>query len=105
MRKLAALSVAAILALSVVALADGSNDRANDRTIVGTVSHVDTTAKSMVVKDSTGSNVTVYWNDSTKLDPGVPQEGSSVSITIDSKDQGANPMAKSISVQQPKKPY
>jgi len=102
MRKLAALSVAAILALSVVALADG--DRSNDRTIVGTVSHVDTTAKSMVVKDSTGNNVTVYWNDTTKLDTGVPQEGSTVSITIDGKDQGANPMAKSISVQ-PKKPY
>jgi hypothetical protein len=101
MRKLAALSVAAVLALSVAALADGSNDR----TIVGTVSHVDTTAKSMVVKDSTGSNVTVYWNDSTKLDAGVPAEGATVSVTIDGKDQGANPMAKSISIQAPKKPY
>ena len=68
MRKLAALSVAALLVLSAVALAEGSNDR----TIVGTVSHVDATAKSMVVKDSTGTNVTVYWNDSTKLDAGPP---------------------------------
>jgi len=101
MRKLAALSVAALLVLSAVALAEGSADR----TIVGTVSHVDAAAKSMVVKDSTGTNVTVYWNDTTKLDAGLPSEGSTVSVTIDSKDQGANPMAKSISVQQPKKPY
>jgi hypothetical protein len=101
MKKLVSLTAVALLALTMVALAEGSGDK----TIVGTVSQVDSTAKSMTVKDSTGNSVVVYWNDATKLDTGMPQEGSTVSVTIDSKDSGSKPMAKSISVQQPKKPY
>jgi hypothetical protein len=104
MKRLVAVSVAVFLALSVVAIA-GSNDGASDRSIVGTVSHVDTAAKSMSVKDSGGKDVTVYWNDATRLDNGLPQEGSTVTVTLDGKDQGSTPMAKSIAVQQPKKPY
>ena len=100
MRKILALSVVALLALSVSALAAGT-----DRTIVGTVSHVDSGSKSMSVKDTSGTEVTVYWNDATRLDSGLPQEGATVTVTIDAKDQGAKPIAKSITVQAPKKPY
>lgn len=101
MRKLASLSVAALLALSTLAFAGETGDR----TVAGTVSFVDSASKSMVVKDATGNNVTVYWNDATKVEPSMPQEGASVTVTLDGKDQGTKPMAKSISVQQPKKSY
>jgi hypothetical protein len=104
MKKFVSLTAVALLALTMVALAEGSGDKTGDKTIVGTVSQVDSTARSMTVKDSTGNSVVVYWNDATKLDTGMPQEGSTVSVTIDSKDSGAKPMAKSISIQ-PKKPY
>ncbi len=104
MKKLAALSVAAFLALSVVALAGGSDDRANDRTITGTVSQIDAAAKTMTVKDSGGNEVTVSWNESTKLDSGIPQTGAMVTVKVDSSDTGSRPVAKSISIQ-PKKPY
>jgi hypothetical protein len=99
MRKLTSLSVAALLALSMVALADSA-----DRTIAGTVSRVDMSAKTISVKDASGTEVTVVWNDTTRLDSGVPQEGSTVTVTVDGKDQNARPTAKSITVQ-PKKPY
>ncbi len=100
MRKLVALSVAAFFALTVAALAGGSADR----TIVGTVSHVDASAKTLTIKDSSGSDVTISWNDTTKLSSGMPQEGSTVSVVVDGKDQGSTPLAKSIAVQS-KKPY
>ncbi len=105
MKKLAALSVAAFFALSVVALAGGSDNRANDRTITGTVSQIDAAAKSMTVKDSGGNEVTVYWNDATRLDSGLPQTGATVAVKVDGSDTGSKPVAKSISIQQPKKPY
>ena len=98
MRKVAALSVVALLALSVAALAVPS-----DRTVVGTITHVDTSAKSMTVKDSSGAEVTVTWNDSTKLVSGQPQEGANVTVTFDANESGS--VAKSIAVQQAKKPY
>jgi hypothetical protein len=104
MRKLVSLSLAAFLALSMIAIAGESGDK-SDKTVIGTVSFVDSASKSMVVKDTSGNNVTVYWTDSTKLDPSMPQEGASVTVTLDSKDQGGKPVAKSITVQQPKKPY
>ncbi len=100
MKKLVSISVVALLALSMVALAGSPGDR----TIVGTATQIDSAAKPMSVRDDAGNTVTVYWNADTKLDAGMPQEGATVSVTIDNKDaNNSRPIAKSISVQQPTK--
>jgi hypothetical protein len=98
MRKTATLFVAGLLVMAALALAE-------DRTITGTVTRIDSSAKSMSVKDASGSELTVSWDNATKLDSGLPQEGSTVTVTFDGKDQGTRPVAKAIAVQQPKKPY
>ncbi len=104
MRKLLAASVSVLVLLSAVALAAPSSDHpSKDKTIIGTVSQVDATEKSMVVKDSTNKEVTIYWNDTTKFEGGQPQEGASV--TVDVNEQDGKTWAKSIQTRPPKKPY
>jgi hypothetical protein len=40
----------------------------------------------MTVKDDSGKEWTVYWNDSTKVDGGTPTEGAKVSFATMEKD-------------------
>jgi Domain of unknown function (DUF5666) len=68
----------------------------------GTVSSVDNTAKSFVVKDSSGKEVTVFWTDSTRMS-GDLKEGASVNIQT--SDQGGKVVATSVEVQAAKKAY
>jgi hypothetical protein len=51
----------------------------------GTITKVDMTAKSMMVKTTDGKDVTVYWNDATKLQ-GTPKEGETVHFKTSEKD-------------------
>jgi Domain of unknown function (DUF5666) len=71
--------------------------------VKGTVSSVDQSGKSFVVKDdATGKEVTVYWDSTTKVS-GDLKPGSMVSIQT--TDQGGKMMATSIDVKSAKKPY
>jgi len=72
-------------------------------TMHGTVTSVDNTARSFVLKDDvSGKEVTVYWDSSTKVN-GDLKAGSTVSLQT--TDQGGRTMATSIDARASKKPY
>jgi Domain of unknown function (DUF5666) len=80
-----------------------SQSQAAATSVKGTVSSVDQSGKSFVVKDdATGKEVTVYWDSTTKLS-GDLKPGSMVSVTT--TDQGGKMMATSIDAKGAKKPY
>lgn len=95
--------VAAIMAIAVVCLAAVAVAAPETRAVVGTITRIDNPSKSMVVKDASGTETTVYWNDGSKVDGGELREGSTVKVEI--KDQDGKTVATSIQVQTPKKPY
>jgi hypothetical protein len=89
----------AVVCLAAVAVAAPDTNK----TIIGTITKIDNAAKSMVVKDTSGTETTIYWNEGSKVDGGELREGSTVKV--DTKDQDGKTMATNIQVQQPKKPY
>ncbi|HEY3204550.1 MAG TPA: hypothetical protein VGL03_12935 [Thermoanaerobaculia bacterium] len=78
MRKVLALAVIAVFC-AAVGLAHGGKG------IEGTISKLDMAGKSMVVKAADGTETTVYWNDSTKVQ-GTLKEGEIVHIKSSEKD-------------------
>ena len=94
--------VAAIMAIAVVCLAAVAVAAPDTKTIVGTITSIDNASKSMVVKDTAGTETTVYWNDASKVAGGELREGSTVKVDV--KDQDGKSFATSIQVQA-KKPY
>ncbi len=100
-KRLAGISVVAIVCLATLALAAPDPSRTDSKTVTGVISQVDLTAKSMVVKESSGTEVTVFWNDATRV-TGDLREGSAVKVTA--KEEGGKTWATSIDVQA-KKPY
>jgi hypothetical protein len=71
--------------------------------IHGTITSVDNSGKSFMVKDeSTGKETTVYWDSSTKL-TGDLKVGSMV--TVQSSQSSGRTMATSIEVKSAQKPY
>jgi hypothetical protein len=73
------------------------------KTMRGTVSSVDQSGKSFVIKDeATGKEMTVYWDGSTKV-TGDLKAGSMVSFQA--SDSSGRWMASSIDVSSAKKPY
>ncbi|HEY7112706.1 MAG TPA: hypothetical protein VIA45_07210 [Thermoanaerobaculia bacterium] len=99
MRKVAAIMAIAVVCLAAVAVAAPDTNK----TIIGTITRIDNASKSMVVKDTAGTETTVYWNDASKVDGGELREGSTVKV--DTKDQDGKTFATTIQVQAPKKPY
>jgi hypothetical protein len=67
---------------AVVGLAGQNMD---GKGISGTISKVDMTGKSMVVKAADGKETTIYWNDATKLQ-GTVKEGEMVHVKTTDKD-------------------
>ena len=53
--------------------------------VEATITKVDMAAKSMVVKTTDGKDMTIYWNDATKLQ-GTPKEGETVHFKTSDKD-------------------
>ncbi len=51
----------------------------------GTITKLDTAGKSMVVKTADGKEITVYWNDATKVQ-GTLKEGETVHLKTAEKD-------------------
>ena len=93
---------AALAAIALVCVAAVAIAAPETKTIVGTISSVDNTQRSMVVKDSGGNETTVYWNESARV-MGDLKEGAAV--RVDAKDQDGKTWAVSIQVQPTKKPY
>ena len=79
-----------------------SSQQMQATTLKGTVSSVDQSGKSFVIKDESGKETTVYWDSSTKMQ-GDLKQGSMV--TIQTTDQGGKVMATSINISSAKKPY
>jgi len=82
MKKVIGLAAAAMLCVSLVALAGG--DKGGK--MGGTISTIDTTEKMMVVKDKDGKEWSIYWNDSTKVEGGELKEGEPVYFKASEKD-------------------
>jgi hypothetical protein len=58
---------------------------AHGKATEATITKVDMAAKSMVVKTVDGKDMTIYWNDATKLQ-GTPKEGEPVQLKTSDKD-------------------
>ena len=97
MKKVFALSIVLAFCLGAVALAQDSpssdtqkdtqkSEKMSGKSMTGTVTRVDSTAKMMTVKDDSGQEHTVYWNDSTKVDGGTPSEGAKVTFSTMDRD-------------------
>ena len=108
----AALVSAFAFATAAMAQDKPSSDRPSDTqksapapaSIHGTVTSVDNSSKSLVVKDdATGKETTVYWDASTKLS-GDLKPGAMVTIQQNT-DSSGKAMATAINVQAGKKPY
>ncbi len=85
------------------AVQSSQSTQAPARTMRGSITSVDNTSKSFVMKDeASGKEVTVYWTGSTKLN-GDLKVGSLVSI--ESSEQGGRTVATSIDATSAKKPY
>jgi hypothetical protein len=78
MKKALALGVVLVFC-AAVGLAHGS------KSTEATITKVDMAAKSMVVKTTDGKEMTIYWNDSTKVQ-GTPKEGETVHFRASDKD-------------------
>jgi opacity protein-like surface antigen len=114
-RVLLSAAIAAGLAVSAAAIAQDSpqkpdamkpvqSQQAAPSSIRGTITSVDNTAKSFVVKDDTsGKDVTVYWDSSTKVNGDVKVGNA---VTLQTTDQSGRTMATSIDAKAAaKKPY
>lgn len=90
MKKVFALTVAAVLCLAAAAYAGGDKmgekGKMGGKAMEGTVSKVDMAGKMMMVKDSAGKETAVYWNDSTKVEGGEIKEGAMVHYKGAEKD-------------------
>ncbi|HEX4441336.1 MAG TPA: hypothetical protein VH854_14755 [Thermoanaerobaculia bacterium] len=73
---------------SVVFAQDASQktEKMSGKMMTGTVTKVDSASKSMTVKDDSGKETTVYWDDSTKVSGGSPTEGATVMFATMDKD-------------------
>lgn len=103
-----------VLASAAVAQDRPASDRPSDvqssqksapspASIHGTITAVDSSAKSFTVKDdATGKETTVYWDSSTKLS-GDLKVGAMVSVQ--SNESSGKTMATSVEVKSAKKPY
>lgn len=110
MKKVSVLALTALLVLAATGIAlpqDASKSQDNpsassSKALRGTISSVDNSAKSFVVKDEKGTETTVFWNDSTRLS-GELAPGAAV--VIQSSMQDGKTVATAIQVSGAKKPY
>jgi Cu/Ag efflux protein CusF len=73
------------LALGLVLVFCAAFGLAHGKSTEATITKVDMAGKSMVVKTVDGKDMTIYWNDATKLQ-GTPKEGETVHFTSSEKD-------------------
>jgi hypothetical protein len=85
------LALCLVLGFSVASVAFAQDaaqktDKMSAKMMTGTVTKVDSASKSMTVKDDSGKETTVYWDDSTKVSGGSPTEGATVTFATMDKD-------------------
>ncbi|HEY1249664.1 MAG TPA: hypothetical protein VGH97_00655 [Thermoanaerobaculia bacterium] len=108
MRKALVLALAVAFVVSVVPVAAAqsqsspSSQQGSMKSIRGTVSSVDNTAKSLVVKDADGKEVTIFWTDATRLSGELSQ---GASVMLQTMEQDGKTVATSIQVSSSKKAY
>jgi hypothetical protein len=98
MKRPAAISLIALICVAAIAAAVSQSDL---KTVSGTVASLNSTDKSLVVKQASGDEVTVYWNGATTVS-GDLREGQQVKV--EARDQEGKTWATSIQVLT-KKPY
>lgn len=87
MKKILALSVvAALCAVVVLAGEEKMGGHKMGKPHEGTITKMDSAGKMMTVKDASGTETTVYWNDSTKVAGDEMKEGAKVHWTGSEKD-------------------
>jgi hypothetical protein len=67
MKKRLAFSVVAIFCLAVVAVAGDEKKPTSGKIREGTITKMASSVKMIMIKDSTGKETAVWWNDSTKV--------------------------------------
>jgi len=107
MKKVLALALTVGFGLAVAAFAQDATQTKPDpsqsnpsqsqsgKVVTGTITSIDNAAKTFVVKDESGQNVTVYWSDATRVS-GDLKEGAAVSVQTN--DEGGKTMATTIQV-------
>jgi Cu/Ag efflux protein CusF len=83
------------LALGVVFAFCAAVGLAHQKATEATITKVDMASKSMVVKTTDGKEMTIYWNDATKVQ-GTPKEGETVHFRA--ADQDGKSMASWVHV-------
>jgi hypothetical protein len=81
MKKTLALSVMAVLCAVIVLAGDdkmAGEKKMGGKMHEGTITKMDTAGKMMMVKDSAGTETSVYWNDTTKVAGDEMKEGALV---------------------------
>jgi YD repeat-containing protein len=95
MKKAFAVSLALMLCLSAIALAAPDGDKNMQGTVTGTITKVDTAAKTLTIKEASGNETTVYWDEATRVS-GDLKEGSMAQVSCSEKD--GRKLATSINV-------
>jgi hypothetical protein len=80
MRKILALSVVAVLCAVVMLAGDEKmgDKKPAGKTMEGIIMKMDSAGKMMTVKETSGRETAVYWNDSTKVQGDEMKEGAKV---------------------------
>jgi len=100
MKKAFAVSLALMLCLSAIALAAPNDDKnMSAGTVQGTITKVDAASKTLTIKESSGNETTVYWDEATRVS-GDLKEGSMAQVSVSDKD--GRKLATSINVKAPK---
>jgi Cu/Ag efflux protein CusF len=93
MKKVLVWSLVLGLALSGAAIAQDKSQPSQSgqqaqqaKSVRGTIAQVDNSQKFFVIKDDAGQQLTVYWNDSTRISGGDLKEGASVSVQTTEQD-------------------
>jgi hypothetical protein len=73
------------LALSMVILFCAAVGLAHGNATEATITKLDMAGKSMVVKTADGKDMTIYWNDATKVQ-GTLKEGETIHVKTSDKD-------------------
>ena len=84
MKRIMALSLVVVFALSAVALAE--HDKMGGKKMSGKITRVDNDQKMMMVTDKAGKEWTIYWKADTKVEGAGPSEGAMVWFTATEKD-------------------
>ena len=82
MKKVLALAIA-LGFCAAIGLAGGGHDKG--KSTEATITKLDSAAKSMVVKTADGKEMTIYWNDDTKVQ-GTLKEGETIHVKTADKD-------------------